>query len=114
MIITALILLGVAVIVLLLLNAGFLKLVTKRHPVPPQANGYYPRQGDAKGRVMCPNCGNVNWLAGPGGGSFGNIQCDGCLTYYNDLGPFGLQMLEDQTDKSWGKPKPIEEYEEQI
>ena len=45
------------------------------------------------GHLKCPNCGNDKWYEGPGGGSFGNIQCGNCGKAYNNLGPFGLNEI---------------------
>lgn len=43
--------------------------------------------------LECPNCKNDQWIEGPGGGSFGNIQCSKCNKKYNHLGIFGLQEI---------------------
>jgi hypothetical protein len=44
--------------------------------------------------LLCPKCKNDKWIEGPGGGSFGNIQCGKCETKYNNMGPFGLQEIK--------------------
>ena len=48
------------------------------------------------GNLLCPNCGNDKWYEGPGGGSFGNIQCGKCEKWYNNLGPFGLEEIKNE------------------
>lgn len=48
---------------------------------------------DAENNVKCPDCGEHDWLEGPGGGSFGNIQCTSCGSKFNNLGPFGLERI---------------------
>lgn len=45
------------------------------------------------GHLKCPNCGNDKWYEGPGGGSFGNIECGNCHKAYNNMGPFGLSEI---------------------
>lgn len=53
------------------------------------------RKVDNFGNVICPDCGNTDWIQLTGGASFGNIECDnpGCSSRFNDLGPFGLQRI---------------------
>jgi len=51
------------------------------------------KSGYKGNNLKCPNCKNDQWIEGPGGGSFGNIQCPKCLKKYNNLGPFGLQEI---------------------
>ncbi len=43
--------------------------------------------------LKCPKCKHNKWYEGPGGGSFGNIECGNCKTRYNNIGPFGLQEI---------------------
>jgi hypothetical protein len=53
-----------------------------------------PRPSKPKSdNLLCPNCGGDLWHEGPGGGSFGNIQCGKCKKWYNNLGPFGLKEI---------------------
>lgn len=44
--------------------------------------------------LKCPKCKGKEFFEGPGGGSFGNIQCATCNTKYNNLGPFGLDEIK--------------------
>lgn len=43
--------------------------------------------------LKCPNCKSDKWHGGPGGGSYGNIECSNCHKKYNNLGIFGLEEI---------------------
>ena len=44
----------------------------------------------------CEECGGVEFLNGPSGGSFGNFKCanEKCGAKYNHLGPFGIERIK--------------------
>lgn len=73
-------------------------------PMKPQSDGRFLQVADKNGNLYCPYCGGVKWIEGPEGGGSQNIQCDTCLKYYNDMGPFGLQDIGDRS-AVWGKRK---------
>lgn len=50
-------------------------------------------QSPGEANLCCPSCGHSKWYSGPGGGSYGNIECGSCGKRYNNLGPFGLQPI---------------------
>lgn len=43
--------------------------------------------------LKCPSCGYDGWYEGPGGGSWGNIECGNCHKWYNNMGIFGLEEI---------------------
>lgn len=55
---------------------------------------------DSDGVLRCPKCNGSQWIDGPGGGSFGNIECGNnkCGTKYNNMGIFGLQEIKNSYD----------------
>jgi hypothetical protein len=69
------------------------RMMPRKFPLPLSEAGYYPAVHDEKGFLLCPICGENDWIEGPGGGSFGNIKCPHCEKWFNNLGPFGLQPV---------------------
>jgi hypothetical protein len=41
----------------------------------------------------CPKCGCGEFMEGPCGGGSINIQCSSCGKWYNEMGPFGLEII---------------------
>jgi len=41
----------------------------------------------------CPFCGNSLFLVGPFGGLATNFKCMECSATFNDLGPFGVELI---------------------
>lgn len=87
-IVTVLCLIAIIIMVLLFIKPKVL--IGK--PAPGISQSIRDEHFDS-GLLKCPNCKSTNWLEGPGGGSFGNIQCAKCKKKYNNLGPFGLQEI---------------------
>ncbi len=44
-------------------------------------------------RSGCPLCASNNFLEGPHGGLSVNFQCAKCGAEFNDVGPFGIELL---------------------
>jgi len=43
----------------------------------------------------CPFCGNKGFLAGPRGGRAQNFKCSDCGAAFNNMGPFGVDLLSE-------------------
>lgn len=69
------------------------KLIEHKFPQKPNSSGKYEQISDKDGNLRCPNCGHSKWSGGPGGGSYGNIECENCKKRYNNLGIFGLEDI---------------------
>jgi len=41
----------------------------------------------------CPFCRSLKFMRGPCGGMSENFKCAGCGATYNDMGPFGVDLL---------------------
>jgi len=55
------------------------------------------RRGTRLSEVMCPDCKQQGFLAGPCGGGSQNFKCanPNCGSRFNDMGPFGVQRISD-------------------
>jgi hypothetical protein len=47
------------------------------------------RQWDGK----CPDCGATDFYEGPSGGMSVNIMCAKCSSWFNHMGPFGIERI---------------------
>jgi len=41
----------------------------------------------------CPDCGVWEFLEGPQGGGSINIKCENCGSFFNEMGPFGIDRI---------------------
>jgi len=48
----------------------------------------------------CPFCKSKEFLEGPHGGFSVNFKCDGCGATFNDMGPFGIDLLSGPENKT--------------
>lgn len=44
-------------------------------------------------KCICPDCGSEKFYEGPSGGMSINIKCAGCGSWFNDMGPFGIERI---------------------
>lgn len=52
-----------------------------------------PKKEEENELLKCPECKGTEWIEGPSGGSFGNIQCVKCNSKFNNMGIFGLNKI---------------------
>lgn len=45
------------------------------------------------GFTKCPFCKGEKFVAGPRGGLSQNFKCDNCGACFNNMGPFGVELL---------------------
>lgn len=60
-----------------------------RQPAPQEKPKPEPKNDH---QLRCPNCGGLDWLAGPSGGCCQNIMCAACRKRYNHT-PWGLERI---------------------